>query len=350
MTGRDRPLRIGLLGAGRMGALHAATLARVRGARLAAVHDPDPEAAAALAPEGATVAAGDAELIESAEVDAVLIASSTDAHAAQVEAAARAGKAIFCEKPVARDVGETRRALATVTEHDAPFQIGFDRRFDPAFGGLAAAVHAGAIGRPESYRAFSSDPALPRRDYHADAGGLILDFMIHDLDMARHVMGEVRRVRAVGRVLTEAWIGEHGDVDTAVVTLEFASGAIGVLQAAWRTAHGHDLRVEAYGSEGRLVAEDPHRTAVTWFDGAGVHGDHVAGFQERFAAAYRAELQAFVDAVRDGRPPSPGPIDALRSERLTAAAAHALRTGLPVDLDVDAVLAAGTGRDAEVST
>jgi myo-inositol 2-dehydrogenase/D-chiro-inositol 1-dehydrogenase len=339
MAGRDRPLRIGLLGAGRMGALHAATLARVRGARLVAVHDPDADAAAALAPEGATVTTRDAELIEADEVEAVLVASSTDAHAAQVEAAARAGKAIFCEKPVARDVGVTRRALTTVAETNAPFQVGFDRRFDPTFGGLAAAVHAGAIGRPESYRAFSADPALPRRDYHADAGGLILDFMIHDLDMARHVMGEVRRVHAVGRVLTEPWIGEHGDVDTAVVTLEFASGAIGVLQAAWRTVHGHDLRIEAYGSEGRLVAEDPHRTAALWSDRSGVHADHVGGFQERFADAYRAELEAFVDAVRDGRPPSPGAIDALRSERLTAAAGHALRTGEPVELaeDGDAV-------------
>lgn len=348
MAAHDPPLRIGLLGAGRMGALHAGALQTTRGAQLVAVADPDPAAAAALASEGATVTTRDAELIEATEVDAVLIASSTDAHAGQVEAAARAGKAIFCEKPVSRDVGATRRALATVAEHDAPFQIGFDRRFDPAFGGLAAAVHAGAIGRPESYRAFSSDPALPRRDYHAGAGGLVFDFLIHDLDMARHVMGEVRRVKAVGRVLTEPWIGEHGDVDTAVVTLEFASGAIGVLQAAWRTVHGHDLRVEAYGSEGRLVAEDPHRTEVTWFDSAGVHADHVGGFRERFHDAYRAEVQAFTDAVRSGRAPMPGPIDALRSERLTAAAAHALRTGLPVEVDVDAEPA--TGRDAaEVS-
>lgn len=327
------PLRLGLLGVGRIGAMHAALLPGVRGARLSRLFDPDPEAAARAAPAGAIVADDEEALLTSAEVDAVVIASPTPQHARQVEAAAEAGKAIFCEKPMAMEVETTLRALRRVRDRGVPFQVGFDRRFDPAFGALAATVRAGGIGRPEAYRAFSADPALPRRAYHGASGGLFLDFMIHDLDTARFVMGEVRRLHTVGRVLTEPWIGENGDVDTAVVTLEFSSGALGVIQAAWRAAHGHDLRIEAYGSNGKVVAEDPHRTGARRYDADGVHRDHVATFVDRFRDAYRAELQAFVDAVRSCAPPTPGPVDAVRSLDLARAAREAVARGRPVDVD-----------------
>ncbi len=323
------PVRFGVLGVGRIGALHARTLAgTIEGARLVAVYDADPDAAARAAAHGGARVAESAEaLIRADDVDAVVIASPTGHHADQTVAAADAGTAIFCEKPVALGATDTLRALNRVRDAGVPFQIGLNRRYDPHLGALARAVHDGRIGRPEMFRSLSSDPAPPPVAYVAASGGFYRDSVIHDLDLARHVMGEIRAVSVAARVLVDPVFEAHDDVDTSIVTLDFASGALGVLQNSRRTPHGYEVRVEVHGEHGRLVAEDARATKLWHADAHGVHADHAENFLDRFRDAYRIQLQAFVDALRSGRPPAPGPDDAETSLALALTADRARRSG-----------------------
>jgi myo-inositol 2-dehydrogenase/D-chiro-inositol 1-dehydrogenase len=325
------PLGIAVIGAGRIGYLHARHIAgAIDDAKLVAVMDADPEAAQRAAFAGAYAAGEVDRVLADDSVDAVLIASPTKLHAQQVKAAAAAGKAIFCEKPIALDLGETIEAMRAVEEAGVPFQIGFNRRFDPGYAELARTVHAGELGRVEMFRSQSSDPAPPSREYASVSGGIYLDSVIHDIDTARFVVGEVERVTALGRVLVEPYLGETGDVDTSVLTLEFASGALGVLQNTRRTVFGYDLRVEAHCELGKLVTEAERATNVWRYDKDGIHADFVYYFIERFRGAYRAEVQAFVDAVLADRTPTPGTGDAVESLRVAVAATRSLQSGRPV--------------------
>jgi len=273
-----------------------------------------------------------AAALDDAAVDAVVIASPTDLHADQLAAAAAAGKALFCEKPVAHGLSATMAALRSVREAGVPFQIGFNRRFDPAYAAVGAAVAAGEIGAVELFRSQSSDPGPAPESYIAASGGFFRDSVIHDIDSARFIAGEVRRVTALGRVLVDDVYRRHEDVDTSVVTLEFDGGALGVLMNSRRTLYGHDLRLEVHGSKGKLVAEDERATKLWRYDGKGVHGDFYYHFLERFKDAYRLELQAFVDAVLAGSDPTPGIVDAVESLRVAEAAGLSLERGRPVDL------------------
>lgn len=349
----SKPLGVAVIGAGRIGSLHAKHLrGAVDGARLVMVVDAD----LAVAAKAAGVAGGEAAVgggrsradvgaangiavstdyrsaLEHEAVDAVVIASPTDRHAEQLAAAAAAGKPIFCEKPVAHGLAETVVALARVEAAGVPFQIGFNRRFDPAYAAVGSAVAAGEIGAVELFRSQSSDPGPAPEAYVAASGGFFRDSVIHDIDTARFVCGEVRRVTALGRVLVDDVYRRHGDVDTAVVTLEFAAGGLGVLMNSRRTVYGHDLRLEVHGSRGKLVAEDERATKLWRYDGSGVHGDFYFHFLERFKDAYRLELQAFVDAVSAGVPPSPGVAAAVESLRVAEAAARSLVEGRPVEI------------------
>ena len=326
-------LGFGVLGAGRIGALHARHLAgAVDGAHLVAVMDALQGAAARAAFNNAYATDDAEEIFGDPNIQAVLIASPTPQHAEQIVAAAAAGKAIFCEKPVALDGRESARALSAVENAGVPFQIGFNRRFDPAYAELARAVHAGELGRVEMFRSQSSDPAPSPEAYIAASGGFYRDSVIHDLDMARFVAGSITRVSALGRVLVEPLYEKYGDVDTSIVTLEFESGAIGVLQNTRRTVYGYDLRAEVHGALGKLVAEDERATKLWRYTKAGVQGDFYYFFLERFRDAYRLELQAFVDAVRAERAPSPNAEDATEALRAADAATQSLKEGRPVTL------------------
>lgn len=335
LEGREA-LGFAVIGAGRIGQLHARHIAgSVDGARLVAVMDANLEAAE-RASFGVAYATTELErVMADNKVDAVLIASPTSLHAEQLLAAAGAGKAIFCEKPVALDLGETVTAMQAVEEARLPFQIGFNRRFDPGYAELARAVRAGELGRAEMFRSQSSDPAPPPREYAATSGGIYLDTVIHDIDTARFVVGEVETVSALGRVMVDPYLAEVGDVDTSILTLQFASqdgapAAIGVLQNTRRTVYGYDLRVEVHCEKGKLVTEAERATNVWRYDKEGIRGDYVYYFIERFRAAYRLEVQSFVDAVREGRKPSPGTRDAVESLRVAVAATKSLRSGEPV--------------------
>lgn len=328
------PLGFAVLGAGRIGALHARHLAgAVDGARLVRVADPDAVAAERAAFGGAAVGGAADVAIRDPAVDAVVIASPTNLHAAQVVAAAEAGKAIFCEKPVALDLAETVRAMEAVRRAGVPFQVGFNRRFDPGYAALLTAVRDGAIGRVEMLRSQSSDPAPSPEAYIAASGGFYRDSVIHDIDTARAAAGEIERVTALGRVLVDEVYARYDDVDTSLLTLEFRSGAIGVLQNTRRTVHGYDLRVEVHGERGKLVTEDERATKLWRYDRDGIHGDYYHFFLDRFVDAYRLELQAFADAVAAGRAPAPGTEDAVEALRVADAATRSLKEGRPVSVD-----------------
>jgi myo-inositol 2-dehydrogenase/D-chiro-inositol 1-dehydrogenase len=330
----SQPLGFAVIGAGRIGALHARHLAgAIEGAALVMVVDPNLEAAGRVAMAGARAEAEFHVALKDPRVDALLIASPTDLHAEQLMAAAAAGKAILCEKPVANDLPNTRRAMDAVAAAKVPFQIGFNRRFDPAYAEVARAVAAGEIGPVELFRSQSSDPGPAPEAYIASSAGFFHDSVIHDIDCARFVAGEVERVTALGRVRVDPVYAKYGDVDTSILTLEFASGALGVLMNSRRTVYGHDLRLEVHGAQGKLVAEDERATKVWRYGPHGPQGDYYHHFLDRFRDAYRLEVQAFVDAVKAGKPPAPGATDAIESLRVAEAAQLSLREGRPVRVD-----------------
>lgn len=328
MTAHASSLGVAVVGAGRIGALHARhLLGAVDCARLVTVVDTDLAAARRAARGAAAATSSFAEALADPNVDAVVIASPTDKHAEQLLAAAAAGKPIFCEKPVARTLADTVSALHGVKAAGVPFQIGFNRRFDPAYAEVARAVAAGEIGNVELFRSQSTDPAPPPEEYVAVSGGFYRDSVIHDIDAARFVAGEVTAVTALGRVLVDERFRRQRDVDTSVVTLEFESGALGTLINSRRTTYGHDLRLEVHGALGKLVAEDERATKVWRYGTSGVSGDFYGHFLVRFKEAYRRELEAFAAAVATGKEPRPGPRDAIESLRVAEAAQLSLDEG-----------------------
>jgi myo-inositol 2-dehydrogenase/D-chiro-inositol 1-dehydrogenase len=326
------PVRIGLLGAGRIGRIHAGSVAAHPRARLAAVADASLDAAESVAAAtGARVAAVEA-VVADPGIDAVLICTPTDTHPDLIEQSAKAGKAVFCEKPVDLDAERIRACLRVVEEAGVPLMIGFNRRFDPSFSALKRRVEAGEIGRVELVTILSRDPAPPPLSYIARSGGLFRDMTIHDLDLARHFLGEEPvEVHAVASCLVDPAIGEAGDVDTAAVLLKTAGGRIAQISNSRRATYGYDQRVEVHGSLGLLAAGNRHATTVTFAGADGFRGDPALPFfLERYAEAYRAELDAFVAGVIDGTPLAPSGADGLKAQVLADAATEAARTGRPV--------------------
>ena len=334
MNADPQLLSFGVIGAGRIGRLHARNLAgAIDGARLVTVMDADLAAAEAAAYGGARPTTDLADIMGNDEINAVLIASPTSLHAGQIEQAAAAGKAIFCEKPVALDLDETIRAMRTVQDREVPFQIGFNRRFDPGYAALAREVRLGTIGNVELFRSQSSDPEPPALEYARTSGGIYLDSVIHDIDTARFVVGEIDRVTALGRVFANPELLEMDDVDTSLLTLEFTTGALGVIMNSRRTVHGYDLRVEVHGENGKLVSEDERATKLWRYGREGMNADYFNYFLDRFVDAYRLEVQAFVTDVRSGTEPGPGPRDAVESLRVAVAATRSLHEKRTVSLD-----------------
>lgn len=307
-----RKLRVGVLGAGRIGRVHAENLAyRVRGASVAAIADVMKDAADRLAADLQVQAVyGDpAAIFADKSIDAVAICTSTDTHAGLIEQAAAAGKHVFCEKPIALNLATIDRALAAVQSAGVKLQIGFNRRFDPSFKRLHEMVAAGEIGQPHILHIISRDPAPPPISYVKVSGGIFVDMAIHDFDMARYIMGsEVEEVYAVGNVLVDQAIGDAGDIDTALTTLRFANGALGMIDNSRKAVYGYDQRVEVFGSRGEAHAFNKTPDNVVHSDTAGVHATlPLYFFVERYAEAYVAEMQDFVDAVlQDKTPPVVG--------------------------------------------
>lgn len=323
-----------LIGAGRIGRIHAANVAAHPGATLVAVTDADAAAAEGLAAAtGARVLSAEAA-IAAPDVAAVMICSPTDTHADLIEACARAGKAVFCEKPVDLDSDRIRRCLEVVRAAGIPLMIGFNRRFDPSFSRLKQRLEAGAAGAVELVTIISKDPAPPPVSYIARSGGLFRDMMIHDLDLARHLLGEEPvEVHAVGAALVDPAIGEAGDVDTAAVMLKTASGRIATITNSRRATYGYDQRIEVHGSAGLVRADNRRETTVEEADGSGFRVEPALPFfLERYAEAYRRELAHFLECLTERRAPSPSGEDGLRAQILADAATEACRSGRPVHL------------------
>lgn len=325
---------VGLVGAGRIGRLHAEVIARrVDGLRLEAVHDPQTEAAAAVAAAtGAAVAAGAEALIDDPAVGLVAICSSTDTHADLIERAAAAGKPVFCEKPVSLDLGATDRALASIRSAGVPFMVGFNRRFDAAHRSVRDAVAEGRVGEIHLVRISSRDPEPPPVEYVRVSGGIFVDMMIHDFDMARFVTGsEVVEVFARGAVRIDPAIGEAGDVDTAVVLLTHADGTITTIDNSRRAAYGFDQRVEAFGSAGISSSLNPLAHTGVTITAKGTEGPPLPWFfLDRYVPTYEAEWRAFRDALASGAPSPVGPEDARMPLLIGLAAGRSLAEGRPV--------------------
>ena len=319
-------------GAGRIGAIHAANLAASGSARLAHVVDVNGAAAAALAQKHGARVSDTAAALADPEVGAVIIASSTDTHAALVIAAARAGKAIFCEKPIDLSLARVDEALAAVQAAGVPMLVGFNRRFDPDFAELHRRIGAGAIGAVEQVVITSRDPGLPPIDYLKVSGGQFRDMTIHDFDMARWMLGEEPvELFAYGAALVDPARAAAGDIDTCMVLLRCASGRMAHINNSRRAAYGYDQRVEVHGSKGRLIAGNRVATTVEQADAAAVATDNpLHFFLERYAAAYRIELAAFIDAVANGTPMPVGPQDGRQALVLAEAALRSLHENRPV--------------------
>lgn len=328
-------LQIGILGCGRIGQVHARSLFMVDGARVAAVTDAFPEAANALAATtGASVMSAE-EMIASPDIDAVVIGTPTDTHFDLIQSSARAGKAIFCEKPVDMSSDRIRQCIETVETAGIAFLTGFNRRFDAGFSAIQARIAAGEIGDVELVTILSRDPSPPPVSYIKSSGGLFRDMMIHDFDMARFLLGEeIVQVYATGSALVDPAIGEAGDVDTAVAVLTTASGRICQISNSRRATYGYDQRAEVHGSLGLLKAENIRENNVEIATGSGFRtapAQHF--FLERYAGAYLAEMMHFIDCLSSGTAPSPGIRDGLAAQLIADAAAQSLETGVPVALD-----------------
>jgi myo-inositol 2-dehydrogenase/D-chiro-inositol 1-dehydrogenase len=332
----EEMIRMGLLGAGRIGQIHARNVAAHPGVALVGIADAVAAPALALAKATRSATMRVDELISAKDIDAVMICTSTDTHADLIERVAKTGKSIFCEKPVDLSAKRIASTLRKVDEAKVKLMIGFNRRFDPNFAALKQRLVKGAIGEVEIITILSRDSSPPPIDYVKRSGGLFRDMMIHDLDMARFLMGEDPvEIQAMGSSLVDRRIGEAGDVDTAVVQMRTRSGKLCQISNSRRASYGYDQRIEVHGSKGMLRAGNVHETTVEHAGPKGFTADPIQNFfLERYAAAYRSELDAFVRCVKANRAPSPSGHDGLKAQLLADAAARSAQSGKPVRVDL----------------
>ncbi len=325
-------VRFALCGAGRIGLIHAKNILEHPRAELSFVLDVDRSAAERVAgPARAQVVGTLAEALPA--VDAVLIASPTSTHVPLIEAALEVGRAVFCEKPIDIDGHRTRTVVEKIEARDLPFFVGFNRRFDPSFARLKEALVEGEIGALELLSITSRDSSPPPPGYIAGSGGLFRDMMIHDFDMARWLLGgDPVEVHAVAANLVDPAIGAAGDVDTAVVLLRAQSGAIVQISNSRRAVYGYDQRIEAFGEKGMLLAENQAESTLVRYLERGVIAERpMSFFLERYAAAYKAELDHFIREIEGGDPVFlTSARDGERALALAEAALASLTSGRPV--------------------
>jgi myo-inositol 2-dehydrogenase/D-chiro-inositol 1-dehydrogenase len=326
---------VAVLGAGRMGQTHIANLASIPNARVVVVADPV-EAAATAGRDLARAARASVDplaAIHDPDVDAVVIVTPTSTHAALIEAAIRAGKAVWSEKPIAQDMAETARIVDLWKASDVPVQLGFMRRFDPGYRRAKDLIDRGELGRVEQFRALSRDTFPPPLEFLLTCGGSFLDMSVHDLDLARFLVGEVEEVHAWASVLFDERFARADDWDTSVIMLRFRNGALGVVETSRHSAWGYDIRTEVAGASAKVVVDGGQRTPATISRDFGWEGDLYESFPDRFADAYRIELEQFFADLAAGRSPQPGPEDALETLRLAVACTRSWREGRPVRVE-----------------
>ncbi|MCL4123429.1 UNVERIFIED_CONTAM: hypothetical protein GTU68_027939 [Idotea baltica] len=327
-------MKIGLLGCGRIGQVHARSIGQIDGATVGAVADAFDEPAQALAQKTGAPAMSADELINNANIDAVVIGTPTDTHYDLIHTACHAGKAIFCEKPVDMSATRIRECMDAVDKSGVAFMTAFNRRFDPNFANMQKRIVAGEIGTVELITILSRDPSPPPIDYIKQSGGLFRDMMIHDLDMARFLLGEEPvSIYAVGASLVDPEIGKAGDVDTAAVTLTTPSGKICQISNSRRATYGYDQRIEVHGSLGMLRAENMLENTVEMATTNGFQrapAQHF--FLERYESAYRAEMAHFIESIKSPNAVTPSIQDGLHAQVLADAATESLKIGKAIDL------------------
>ncbi len=322
------PLNIGVVGLGRLGSLYARHFAtRLPGARLHSVTDVRSDVTAAIAREtGAKACSDHNEMVADPALDAVVVMTPTKLHCEVVLAAAAAKKAIFCEKPLSLSLDEGQAMNAAIAKHGIFFQLGFMRRFDRAYAAAKAKIAAGAIGRPIVFKSSSRDQSPPPLEYlrPESSGGLFIDMGIHDFDLCRWFMGEVKEVHSTGAAVADPRIAEVGDVDNAFTTLRFTSGAIGLVSLSRNGVYGYAIDTEIVGTEGTLQIGYDRETALTVMTKNQIAHDTVPGFLERFDQAYLTQLQDFVDNLRHGRPAPITCADGIAAQQIALGATRSL--------------------------
>lgn len=324
--------RIAVIGAGRMGQIHAGNLAGLSGVELAGIHDPVPEAAGRLAQRLGTRSATLDELLSDPSIDAIAITSPTTTHSDLIRRGAAARKHIFCEKPIDLSVERARACAQSVRDAGVACMIGFQRRFDPTFNEACGRLRRGDIGEPELLVVTSRDPGAPPPEYIAASGGIFRDMLIHDFDVFRWLMcsdGDApESLVATGSVLTDPSIAKLGDVDTTAVTIRTQRGRLCQINTSRRAAYGYDQRFEVLGALGMLQCANVTPYQVSQWDAHGLHTEKPeAFFLQRYAAAYRAEMEHFFSSLRDGTPFLSTVEDGLQAQLLADAAARSLSSG-----------------------
>ena len=323
-------MRIALLGCGRIGRMHAGNLARHHGVSLATVHDIHrPSAEDVAASHGVPVAGSAEEIFSSPDVDAVLVASTTETHVGYIEMAVASGKPVLCEKPIDLDLARVNTCAEHIAGTTVPIQIGFNRRFDPGHRAAWAATRNGEIGELHQVVITSRDPEMPPREYYESAGGLLRDMTIHDFDLARYMLDEEpEEVFAVaGRMIDRKLMDELDDFDTVMIILRTASGKQCHINNSRTAVYGYDQRVELLGTEGMLHSGNRKPHEMQRFTGTGVEAGepYLYFFIERYQEAFMAELDVFLESIRTGSVPKPGFEDGRQALRLAEAAYISIR-------------------------
>lgn len=335
---KNTQLNLGLIGVGRIGKVHGEHMSyRIPRAKLAAISDVNHDEALSVGGRlGISKIESDHHvLLNDPDIDGVVICSPTDMHAIMIEEAAEAGKHIFCEKPIARTLKEIDKALDVVKRAGVKLQIGFNRRFDSNFARVRRAIVDGEVGEPHLLHIISRDPGPPPIEYVKVSGGMFLDMTIHDFDMARFLTGDdVEEVYAAGAVRVDPAIGDAGDLDTALVTLKFKNGVLGVIDNSRKAVYGYDQRVEVLGSAGGAVVSNNHPNTALISDAASVRRDLPLNFfMDRYLDSFLVEMKAFVDAVLDDAPIPVTGIDGRAAVALGIAARRSYEENRPVCLE-----------------
>ena len=332
-----KQLNIGIIGAGRIGKVHMQSITyNVPTAKVLGITDVFKDGLQELADKYGIEKVYDdyKEMLADKDIDAVLVCSSTDTHADISIEAAKAGKHVFCEKPVDLTPEKVQAVIDAVAEAGVKLQVGFNRRFDHNFAHVRSLINEGKVGNLELIKITSRDPEPPPAEYAAVSGGMFLDMTIHDFDMARFLAGsDVTEVYASATCLVDPAIGEAGDVDTAIINLKFENGALGVIDNSRRAAYGYDQRIEVFGAKGAAMAANDTPTNVTVMNAEGVTTDKpLYFFLERYMQSFRDEMVQFVDAVlNDKETPTTG-VDGLNSILVALAAKKSVKEGRPVKI------------------
>ena len=329
-------LKMAVIGTGFIGSVHARNIARHPGAELVAVNDANFEfAKKAAAATGSRAVAEIADILENKNIEAVVIGTPTNTHVEYLTRAARAGKAIYCEKPIGLDYAEAVKAVRAVRETNVPVMLGFNRRFDASHAAVKQAVEKGEVGKIEIVQLTNRGPQPPSIEYVKVSGGQMRDQTIHFFDLLRWLTNdEPVEIYAIGGALVSAAIGEAGDVDTSIVSLRMASGALCQIDSSRRTAYGYDERIEIFGSEGMVESRRQNFRGMALYKGKTVIEDGMhAGWFERIEESYYQALDAFLQSVDQGTAPSPSLEDGLRAQLMADKATESLKTGHPFRID-----------------